>query len=124
MKNARTTWLLLSTVAIVVAPLVIPGLGGSFKGSDDQGTDAISELRPGYKPWFEPLWKPPSDEIESLLFSLQAALGAGFIGYMIGRRSAVAKGSVAKGSVAKGPTTNEVSKTVAHVAVHDVNVAH
>ncbi|PNG24546.1 energy-coupling factor ABC transporter substrate-binding protein [Methylocella silvestris] len=113
MKNSRTTWLLLATLALVVAPLVIPGLGGSFKGSDDQGTDAINELRPDYKPWFEPLWKPPSDEIESLLFSLQAGLGAGFIGFMIGRRSAAAKGSA-----------KQVSGAVANGAVGDVNVAH
>ena len=50
--------------------------------------DAITAARPGYKPWFQPLWKPPSDEVESLLFSLQAAIGAGFLGYVIGRRSA------------------------------------
>ena len=28
--------------------------------------------------------EPPSGEIESLLFALQAAIGAGFIGYFIG----------------------------------------
>jgi cobalt/nickel transport protein len=82
----RSVWLIAATVAIVVAPLVIPGLGGEFKGSDGLGTDAIIEAVPGYKPWFQPLWKPPSDEVESLLFSLQAALGAGFLGYVIGRR--------------------------------------
>jgi cobalt/nickel transport protein len=31
------------------------------------------------------VWKPPSPEIESLLFALQAALGAGVIGYVVGR---------------------------------------
>jgi cobalt/nickel transport protein len=82
----RSVWLLSAAAAIIVAPLVIPGLGGEFKGSDDLGTEAISEAAPGYKPWFKPLWKPPSDEVESLLFSLQAALGAGFLGYVIGRR--------------------------------------
>ena len=40
----------------------------------------------GYQPWFEPLWTPPSKEIESLLFSLQAALGAGLLGYYVGLR--------------------------------------
>ena len=30
------------------------------------------------------IWEPPSGEIESLLFALQAAIGAGFIGYFIG----------------------------------------
>jgi cobalt/nickel transport protein len=82
----RSVWLIAATVAIVAAPLVVPGLGGAFKGSDDLGTKAIEEAAPGYQPWFQPLWKPPSDEIESLLFTLQAALGAGFLGYVIGRR--------------------------------------
>jgi cobalt/nickel transport protein len=93
--HRRSLWLITATVAIVVAPLVVPGLGGAFKGSDDLGTEAINEARPGYQPWFQPLWKPPSDEIESLLFALQAAAGAGFLGYMIGRRHASRQGDVA-----------------------------
>jgi cobalt/nickel transport protein len=90
----RSWWLIAATVAIVAAPLVIPGLGGEFKGSDDEGTDAIMASRPDYQPWFQPLWKPPSDEVESLLFALQAALGAGFLGYMIGRRQSSQCGDV------------------------------
>ena len=82
----RSVWLLAAAAAIIAAPLTIPGLGGAFKGSDGLGTDAINEAMPGYKPWFQPLWKPPSGEVESLLFSLQAALGAGLLGYAIGRR--------------------------------------
>ncbi len=95
MAARRSLWLIAATVAIVAAPLVVPGLGGEFKGSDDLGTDAIIEARPGYQPWFQPLWKPPSDEVESLLFSLQAALGAGFLGYLIGRRQSSRRGDVA-----------------------------
>jgi cobalt/nickel transport protein len=95
MAANRSVWLLAATVAIIAAPLVIPGLGGEFKGSDDLGTDAITASRPGYKPWFEPIWKPPSDEVESLLFSLQAALGAGFLGYVIGRRQSSSRDNVA-----------------------------
>ncbi len=91
----RSVFLLVGAVAIVVAPLVIPGLGGEFKGSDDLGTKAIEEAAPGYEPWFQPLWKPPSDEVENLLFSLQAALGAGFLGYVIGRRQSSARDNVA-----------------------------
>lgn len=87
MTLSRSSILLIAAAAIVAAPLVIPGLGGDFKGSDDLGTDAISEARPDYKPWFQPLWKPPSDEVESMLFALQAAIGAGFLGYVIGRRT-------------------------------------
>ena len=61
------------------------GLGedqGYFGGSDDQGSDSVSET--GYKPWFNSIWVPPSGEIESLLFALQAAIGALIIGYFFG----------------------------------------
>ena len=94
MAAHRSAWLIAATVAIVAAPLVL-GLEGEFKGSDDLGTDAINEARPGYQPWFQPLWKPPSNEVESLLSSVQAALGAGFLGYMIGRRQSSRRGDVA-----------------------------
>ena len=55
-----------------------------FRGADDQAKDVISKIAPGYQPWFKPLMQPPSGEIGSLLFALQAALGAGFIGYYLG----------------------------------------
>ena len=44
----------------------------------------IGTIHPDYEPWAEPLWEPPSGEIESLLFSLQVAIGAGGIGYILG----------------------------------------
>jgi cobalt/nickel transport protein len=55
-----------------------------FKSSDSQAAGVIKELAPDYKPWFPSIIKPPSGEIESLLFALQAAIGAGFIGYYAG----------------------------------------
>ena len=65
------------------ANLFAMGIAGAT-GTDDQAKDAIEDLRPGYVPWFSPIWKPPSDEVETLLFTLQAALGAGVLGYVIG----------------------------------------
>lgn len=56
----------------------------AFGGSDAQGQQAISQISPHYRPWFESLMTPPGKEIESLLFALQAALGAGIIGYWLG----------------------------------------
>ena len=44
----------------------------------------IGEINPEYQPWFESLIEPASGEIASMLFALQAAIGAGFIGYYIG----------------------------------------
>jgi cobalt/nickel transport protein len=67
----------------MIVPLVF--VKGEFGGSDDQGSAAVESSRPGFKPWFEPIWVPPSPEIESLLFAVQAAIGAGVIGYVLGR---------------------------------------
>ena len=53
-----------------------------WEGSDDQGSAAIEAT--GYTPWIQPLWTPPSDEVESLLFSIQAGIGAFVIGYFFG----------------------------------------
>lgn len=82
----RNTWLLGAAALIIAAPLLLPGLGGEFKGTDDRASKAIAESNPGFEPWFKPIWEPPSGEVASLLFSLQAALGAGLLGYVIGRR--------------------------------------
>lgn len=86
MKRLNLTLLAL-IVVIAVAPLLLPlGDAAKFKGSDSQAADAISAFAPEYQPWFESPWKPPSGEVESLLFALQAAIGAGLLGYYVGLR--------------------------------------
>ncbi|ADH60212.1 cobalt transport protein [Thermoanaerobacter mathranii subsp. mathranii str. A3] len=77
----------LLVILLVVFPLVSIK-NAEFAGADDRATEAIAQVDKNYKPWFKPIWEPPSGEIESLLFALQAATGAGFLGYYIG----VAKG--------------------------------
>lgn len=52
-------------------------------GSDDQGMELIEQSL-NYEPWANPIWEPPSGEIESLLFALQAAIGSLIIGYHFG----------------------------------------
>lgn len=79
-KNA---FLGLLAAALAALPLLILRTA-EFQGADDQGREMVHQLDPNYRPWFSPLWEPPGSEIESLLFSLQAALGAGVIGYSIG----------------------------------------
>lgn len=84
-KNLFRINLLLLTAVIVLAVTPILMLhDAEFGGADGEAEKVITEINSSYTPWFEPLWEPPSGEIESLLFALQAALGAGFIGYYMG----------------------------------------
>lgn len=93
MKRYQNLLMMIAVVLLVAVPLWMvqkpaPGADGKeveiFKGADDQARDVIGKIAPGYQPWFKPLMEPASGEIGSLLFALQAALGAGFIGYYLG----------------------------------------
>ncbi len=77
----------------VIALLVIVTLaygasnGFEFGGADDGAKDVIAEVDPNFKQWTKGIWgdyELPS-ETASLLFALQAAIGAIIIGYFIGR---------------------------------------
>ncbi|MBW4828131.1 MAG: energy-coupling factor ABC transporter substrate-binding protein [Clostridiaceae bacterium] len=82
-SSKKNILLLILAVIIVITPLILKG-GSEFEGADDQAEGIIEEINPDYEPWFESLWEPPSGEIESLLFSVQVAIGAGLIGYILG----------------------------------------
>jgi cobalt/nickel transport protein len=89
-KAGKNLLLIIAVIIITTAPLIgfnfYSGDTGDemFSGADGQAEGVITELYPDYEPWFTSLWEPQSGEIESLLFALQAAIGAGFIGYYIG----------------------------------------
>lgn len=119
--NARQNLLIvLAVIVLAVVPLWIvdapePDAQGNapeiFLGADDKAKSAIGEIAPDYAPWFEPLFEPPSGEIASLLFALQAAIGAGFLGYYVGaarareklrRELGLAEGAVAPARAATG----------------------
>lgn len=75
--------LALIVVLLAVVPLFLRK-NAQFGGADDRAKEAISNIDTNYKPWFSSIWEPPSGEIASLLFSLQAALGSGVICYYFG----------------------------------------
>lgn len=79
----RSKWLIILALAIIFSPLLLLG-NKEFLGADLLAEKQIQEMSPAYVPWFTSIFEPKSSEIESLLFALQAALGAGFIGFCIG----------------------------------------
>lgn len=91
MKPATTNLLMLAGAAVlIVAPLLfvhIPEGTEGWTGADAQAEGVITALAPDYKPWFSPLMEPASGEIESMLFAMQAAIGAAIIGFVAGKLS-------------------------------------
>ncbi len=80
----KKSWILILLVIVLAIVPMIMANGAEFGGADGQAEAAITEIQPDYTPWVSPIWEPPSGEIESLLFALQAALGTGFIAYYFG----------------------------------------
>lgn len=68
-----------------VTTMLIPA--AEFAGSDSVASGQISEISGIPEDDFQPLipqWAPPSGEIESCLFALQAAVGGIVLGYVFG----------------------------------------
>ncbi|WZL74254.1 energy-coupling factor ABC transporter substrate-binding protein [Clostridiaceae bacterium 35-E11] len=84
MSLTKKNLLLLTMVVILAIIPLIFNSGAEFGGADGAAEEMITVLHPDYEPWFQSIWEPPSGEIESLLFALQAAIGAGFIAYFFG----------------------------------------
>ncbi|WP_029431122.1 energy-coupling factor ABC transporter substrate-binding protein [Blastococcus sp. URHD0036] len=84
-RRLVTVLLVLAVVALFAVPLLMDGGSSDFTGTDNQAVTAIQESDPGYEPWFTSVLPPLSPSVESGLFALQAALGGGVLGYVIGR---------------------------------------
>lgn len=90
MSMAKKNFLImLVVVALAVVPFMLHGWA-NFSGADDNGKAAIAEINPGYRPWFQSVWEPPSSEVVNFLFALQGAIGSGvvcyYLGYLRGRK--------------------------------------
>ena len=90
----KTTWITILILVLLCAVILIFPLmtirDSEFGGADGAAEEAIAQIDPDYEPWAESLIELPGGETESLLFCLQAALGAlvsGFgFGYLVARK--------------------------------------
>ena len=75
--------LLIAAALLAAAPLALLR-DTDFAGADGAAEELVQELDPDYEPIAQPILEPPGGETESLLFCLQAALGAGVLGFGFG----------------------------------------
>ncbi len=83
MKKHKNTLYFLVIIAIVTIPLFI-FKNADFTGSDDKAVGMIQAIDKNYQPWFNGFTLFRSAEIISTFFAIQAAIGAGVLGYYIG----------------------------------------
>jgi cobalt/nickel transport protein len=84
MQKSSINILLLSGAVILSMAPVLMYQGKEFKATDSINITAIEQVKPGYKPWFEPVIKPSGGEVETFLFATQAAVGSGITCYILG----------------------------------------
>lgn len=75
--------LLLAAASILIVPLATIK-NSEFGGADGAAEEMVLLNNPSYEPWYSNFWEPPGPEVETLLFSLQAALGASVVAYGLG----------------------------------------
>ncbi len=108
-RSTQNLWILFAVVLLTVIPLLF--VNGEFGGADGEAEELIGTLAPSYEPWFSPWFEPPA-ETESMLFALQAAIGAGMIGYVFGllRGRSSKEGSAGKAASSGTAVTGKGSK--------------
>ena len=83
MRRSHYYALGLLAVAVILVSAILLNPNSDFSGTDDGGGEVIGEVDPDYQPWFQSVWEP-SGELQTLFFTLQAAIGALIIGYFLG----------------------------------------
>lgn len=83
-RRLVTVLLILGVVALFALPLAIDRGRSDYTGTDNQATTVIEQNDPGYTPWFSSIFTPSSPAVESGLFAVQAAVGGGVLGYVLG----------------------------------------
>jgi cobalt/nickel transport protein len=83
MQKQMNSWFLGIAVVLSFIPILM-FQGKEFKATDGKNVTEIEAANPNYKPWFSPVIKPSGGEIETFLFSAQAAIGSGVTCYILG----------------------------------------
>lgn len=84
--NNKTIYITGFAIVFIMCLGIFVFTNGEWGGSDDSGGEAAEEhgVVPWLKDWIAAIYGDLPGEIESLLFAIQAAIGAIIIGYFIG----------------------------------------
>ena len=83
-KKIVTILILIALCAVILVFPLLTIHDSEFGGADGAAEEVIAAVDPDYEPWAESLIALPGGETETLLFCLQAALGAVVIGFGFG----------------------------------------
>ena len=83
-KKVVTILILVALCAVILIFPLLTIRDSEFGGADGAAEEVIAAVDPDYEPWAESLIALPGGETETLLFCLQAALGAVVIGFGFG----------------------------------------
>jgi len=82
-KNAKWIFLMiLIIIAVAGIPFFLDSL--DYPGADDAAVKAVTVIDPNYEPWAKPIIDLAGEHTETLLFCLQAGIGAGVLGLGFG----------------------------------------
>lgn len=84
------------SVLVILLIIILPFVyqqNWEFAGVDAQIEGLVSGINPLYQPWIETLTPELSGEMETFLFSAQAAMGAGIVAYILGYFRGIKVGS-------------------------------
>ncbi len=90
-KNKQIAAMLLILVCLIAVIPVFVLKGAEFGGSDDAGSQMISEIKgEEHEPWFTPVMETwiggeIPGEVESLIFCIQTGIGTGILAFFMGR---------------------------------------
>lgn len=85
MNNRSKIVIVLLIICAIIAIIPLAVLKDTeFGGADGAAEELITQISPDYEPWIDNVLEPPGGETESLLFCLQAGIGAGILGFGFG----------------------------------------
>jgi len=100
-------WVLILNIIAIIFLMIYPLTtikNSEFNGTDAVASEAVTKLAPDFETgWITNWWTPPSSEVESLLFALQAAAGGILIGYFFGFMRGRRKGREENESESQNP---------------------